>query len=106
MNALGRPASVQQFLTPQGRGAMRLVCAQLKQWREDRRLAELWLQKSLAAWHAVEGDPAFAPPHRRRLQQLEEAPAKLNRDGAELPPRRRFALCFAESESSRRRQQL
>jgi tetratricopeptide (TPR) repeat protein len=83
--AKGRPAALQRFLTPQGRAAMGLVYAQLArgrhaipaQQREDLRLAALWLQKSLAAWQEVQGDPAFAPPHKRQMQDVEEALARI-----------------------------
>ena len=83
--AKGRSPAVQRFLTPQGRAAMGLVYAQLAfgrhqnaaQQREDRRLAALWLWKSLVSWQAVESDPGFAPPHKRKLAEVEAALGKL-----------------------------
>jgi eukaryotic-like serine/threonine-protein kinase len=83
--AKGRAASVQRFLTPEGRSAMGLVYAQLargrhanpSQQREDSRQATLWLQKSLATWRDIETDPGFGPQQKRRMQEVEEALAKL-----------------------------
>jgi eukaryotic-like serine/threonine-protein kinase len=84
--AKGRAATVQRFLTPEGRAAMGLVYAQLArgrhatpaQQREDLRLAALWLQKSLATWREIQSDPAFAPPHKRLMQDVEEALARVS----------------------------
>ena len=86
-DAPGRPAAVQRFLTPRGSAAMGLVYAGLAhsktapaaETREDRRQAELWLGKSLAAWREAQADPAFGPPHRREMQQVEAALAALKR---------------------------
>jgi len=47
------------------------------QAREDRSQAELWLGKSIAAWREAQADPAFGPPHRREMQQVEAALAAL-----------------------------
>ncbi len=85
--AKGRPATVQRFLTPQGRAAMGLVYAQLaggrhsnpSQQREDARFATLWLQKSLSAWQDVQNDPAFGPPYKRQMQSVEDALARLSK---------------------------
>ena len=73
-------SSAKKFLIPQAAAAMGLVYAQLGRAGkspEDRRQAVLWLQKSLTAWRAVQSDPAFAPPHKRQMQQVEEALAAL-----------------------------
>ena len=51
--------------------------ASAAQAREDRRQAELWLEKSIAAWREAQADPAFGPPHRREMQQVEAALAAL-----------------------------
>lgn len=83
--AQDRPAALQRFLTPRGPAAIGLAYAGLAraantdagQARDDRRLAELWLQKSLAAWRQVQSDPAFGPPHRREMHQVEAALAAL-----------------------------
>jgi hypothetical protein len=85
--AKNRPANIQRFLTPRGSATMGLVYANLagsnhttsEQVREDRRQAVLWLEKSLAAWRQVESDPAFAPPHRKELRQVEAALAALTK---------------------------
>jgi hypothetical protein len=77
--AKGRPANFQLFLTPRGSAAMGLTYDLLararnatpQQAREDRSQAEVWLEKSLAAWRQAQGDPAFAPPHRREMQRVE-----------------------------------
>jgi hypothetical protein len=45
----------------------------------DRRLAKDWLQKSLASWHDLQNDPAFAPSHREEMQHVEQAAAEMNR---------------------------
>ncbi|MEO7653438.1 MAG: hypothetical protein ABIZ80_23510 [Bryobacteraceae bacterium] len=72
-------------MTPRGLAAMGLVYASLAgaksrsalQVREDAREAQVWLEKSLAAWRAVQSDGAFAPPHRREMLQVETALAAL-----------------------------
>ena len=78
----GRPAAMQLFLTPRGLAAMGFTYAALAQQKgaiEDRREAAAWLEKSLAAWHEAQADPAFAAPHRRGMQQVEAALAALKR---------------------------
>jgi len=80
-------SNVRRFLTPLGSGAMGLTYAALARQknvppeiaREDRRQAREWLKKSLATWRELEPDPAFAPPHRKEMRQVEMAAADMDR---------------------------
>jgi serine/threonine protein kinase len=74
--AKGRPADLQRFLTPRGFAAMGLVHARIARTLRssaDTNEARPWLEKSLAAWRAVQTHPSFSPPHRREMQQVEAA---------------------------------
>jgi tetratricopeptide (TPR) repeat protein len=76
----GAGVSSRKFLVPQAAAAMGLAYARLEsrvKSAEDRRQAVFWLQKSLAGWRAAQGDPAFAPPHKRQMQQVEETLAEI-----------------------------
>ena len=83
--AKGRPAVAQRFLTPRGTSAMGLVLSALSrapgvrpaQSLQDRQAAVRWLEESLSGWKALEPDPAFAPPHRFEMQQVEKALAEI-----------------------------
>jgi serine/threonine protein kinase len=85
--AKGRAENVQRFLNPRGSGAMGLTYSSLARTKisppevsaGDRRLAKDWLQKSLASWHDLQNDPAFAPSHREEMQHVEQAAAEMNR---------------------------
>jgi tetratricopeptide (TPR) repeat protein len=85
--AKGRAENVQRFLAPRGSGAMGMTYAALARAKtsladasaEDRRLAQEWLQKSLATWRDLQSDPAFAPSHREEMHQVELAAADVNR---------------------------
>jgi hypothetical protein len=46
---------------------------------QDRRAAAKWLEESLAAWKALESDPAFSPPQRREMQDVEKALAEIGK---------------------------
>ena len=50
-----------------------------EQMREDRKLAVYWLERSLDVWRQLQSDPAFSPPQRKEMQQVEEALADMNR---------------------------
>ena len=75
--AKGRPENVQRFLTPRGSAAMGLVYAELTRFKaasqgqaaEDRRDARRWLEQSLTSWRQLQSDPAFAPAHKKEMQQ-------------------------------------
>ena len=82
-----RPDIIQRFLTPRGPTAMGLVYTAMARWKnappeqalEDRTQALVWLQKSMAAWHEVESDPAFAPSRRKEMEQVAAALADLKK---------------------------
>lgn len=44
----------------------------------DLEQAQLWLGKSLDAWHAAESDPGFSSNHRREMEEVEEALYHIN----------------------------
>jgi tetratricopeptide (TPR) repeat protein len=83
--AKGRPANVQRFLTPRGTATMGLVLVRLAgapgaapaQAVQDRQAAVKWLEESLAGWQALQSDPAFAPPQKYEMQQVEKALAEI-----------------------------
>src|SRR5262249_24903749 len=85
--ATGLAESVRRFLIPLGSGAMGLTYAAPARSkitppevaREDRRRAREWLKTSLTTWRELEPDPAFAPSHRKEMQQVETAAADMNR---------------------------
>ena len=83
--AKGRSPGVQRQLTPRGTAAMGLVYALLaggKQGgvaREDALQAVNWLQSSLVSWRELQSDPAFTPPQRKEMQQVEAALAALKK---------------------------
>jgi serine/threonine protein kinase/tetratricopeptide (TPR) repeat protein len=77
--AKGRSENEQRFLTPRGTAAMGLTYALLASAKhvkpadaeQHRRQAADWLQKSLVSWRQLQADPAFAPPHRQEMEQVE-----------------------------------
>jgi tetratricopeptide (TPR) repeat protein len=85
--AKDRAPNVQRGFAPRGSGVMGLVYAGFvrnrgatrDQKHEDRQLAVYWLERSLDSWRQLQSDPAFAPPQRREMQQVEAALADMNR---------------------------
>jgi hypothetical protein len=73
--------SVSPFMAPRGLGAMGLTYAALARGplrqAGDREQAVSWLHKSLDNWHKVEALPSYAAPHRREMQEVENALATL-----------------------------
>ena len=73
--------AVSPFMEPRGLGAIGLTYAALARsplrQTGDREQAVSWLQKSLDSWDKVQTLPTFAAPHRREMQEVEEALATL-----------------------------
>ena len=44
----------------------------------DRKEALSWLGKSMDAWRATQSEPGFGEPHRREMQEVEAALARVH----------------------------
>ena len=71
---------------PRGLSAMGLTYAALVRSRargaSDQKDALAWLGKSLDAWRASQAEPGFAEPHRREMQEVELALARVQSPAA------------------------
>jgi hypothetical protein len=76
---------------PRGLAAMGLTYAALMRSplraAGDRKDALSWLGKSLDAWRASQSEPGFGEPHRREMQEVEQALARAQSPAiAPIPP--------------------